>query len=125
MRYCEVWMMEELVVTMNLEEEIPVKIHTDCLNHLPSEVRGVLRRKTKEGKPNQYALVQACTMFVLDRTFPKTRQNCREVVKTLGLDNFNKLEIVEKTYGLLYHDLFWVKLDPEDKTEYKDIKIRK
>lgn len=125
MRYCEIWSTNDKLVTMDIDAEIPVTIHTDCIHHLPSEIRGVLRRKTENNEPNQYSLVQACTIFVLDRTFPKTRANCKEVLDSLGLDHFNEFAIVEKTHGLMYHDLFWVKLDPDDETEYDDIKIRK
>lgn len=111
-------------MTMDLTQEPPVVIHVENSRRLPPKIQGLFFNLPEGTIVNNYRLVQACTEFILGRTFPRTRQNCREVLQCLELNYFNEINIVEKTHGLLYHDFFWVKLDPEDTTTYDDIKLR-
>lgn len=50
------------------------------------------------------------------RCFPKTRHNCKELLKSGGIDYYNPLEIVEKTHGAMVDDLFWIRFEGEDLT---------
>lgn len=47
--------------------------------------------------------------FLEERCIPKHRFNIDEVLEGLGLSEYNEVDIVEKTYGVLIDDSFWVK----------------
>lgn len=47
--------------------------------------------------------------FLEERCIPKYRFNIDEVLEGLGLSGYNEVDIVEKTYGVLIDDSFWVK----------------
>lgn len=122
--YCEIWFADKLVLTLDLCATEPVSIFTEDIHIWPMPVRHVMKKQFATEMMKQVHLVSAVTMFVLDRTFPETRQNSRNVLEALELSRFDKIAIVGKTYGLMYHDYWWVKLDREDLTIYEDIKIR-
>jgi len=48
--------------------------------------------------------------FLEDRCFPRTRANCKELLKQLGLDNYDPLQIIEKTKGKCTDDKLWIKI---------------
>lgn len=47
--------------------------------------------------------------FLEDRCFPSSRFNRDEVLQEMGLLEYNPVEIVKKTYGMLIDDQYWVK----------------
>ena len=48
-------------------------------------------------------------MFLQDRCFPKTRGNVKTVLAGLGLQDYDPLQIVEKTNGRTAEDDLWLK----------------
>lgn len=58
------------------------------------------------------------------RCFPKTRHNCKELLKSGGISYYNPLEIIKKTHGAMVDDLFWIKFEGED-LNWNDINPRK
>lgn len=48
--------------------------------------------------------------FLWDRCFPQTRGNCNELLRNLGLTDYDPLQIVEKTKGRLADDEMWLRL---------------
>jgi len=48
-------------------------------------------------------------VFLQDRCFPKTRGNVKTVLAALGLQNYDPLQIVEKTNGRTAEDDLWLK----------------
>lgn len=47
--------------------------------------------------------------WIKTRCFPKERMDCKECLETLGLKEYNPLQIVMKTQGrLTCHDDFWI-----------------
>ena len=48
-------------------------------------------------------------IFLQDRWFPKTRGNVRTVLAGLGLQDYDPLQIVEKTKGRTAEDDLWLK----------------
>lgn len=48
--------------------------------------------------------------FLEDRCFPRTRANCMDILKSLGLDNYDPLQIIEKTKGKCTDDKMWIKI---------------
>jgi hypothetical protein len=57
--------------------------------------------------------------FLGERCVPKSRFNIDEVLKNMGLSEYNEVDIIEKTYGILIDDSFWVK-DSSDAISYKE-----
>lgn len=57
------------------------------------------------------------------RCFPRTRANCKELLKRMGLSAYDPLDIIHVTHGMLWDDYIWVKFEGEE-IEYKDIKLR-
>lgn len=47
--------------------------------------------------------------FLEDRCFPKTRGNMKAVLKELGIDSYDPLQIVERTRGRTADDNLWLK----------------
>lgn len=48
-------------------------------------------------------------LFLEDRCFPKTRGNVKPVLAKMGLQDYDPLQIVEKTHGRTAEDDLWVK----------------
>lgn len=57
------------------------------------------------------------------RCFPKTRDNKDEILKVLGLKEYDPLDIIRITHGVLFDDYIWIKFKGEDIT-YDQVKIR-
>lgn len=47
--------------------------------------------------------------FLRDRCFPQTRGNCKELLREMGLTDYDPLQIVEKTKGRLADDEMWLR----------------
>lgn len=47
--------------------------------------------------------------FLEDRCFPRNRANAKDLLKNLGLTDYDPLQIVEKTSGRTYEDEMWMK----------------
>lgn len=47
-------------------------------------------------------------LFLQERCFPRTRGNCKELVRALDLTDYDPLQIVEKTKGRLADDEMWL-----------------
>ena len=52
--------------------------------------------------------------FFRDRVVDENRVNLKQVLKGLGLTEFNAYEICKRTKGFLHEDCYWVRF-PEDK----------
>ena len=48
--------------------------------------------------------------FLKDRCFPETRGNRKELLRQLGLTDYDPLQIVEKTHGRMADDELWLKI---------------
>lgn len=48
-------------------------------------------------------------IFLQDRCFPKTRGNAKAILSGLGLQDYDPLQIVEKTSGRMAEDDLWLK----------------
>ncbi len=49
-------------------------------------------------------------VFLKDRCFPETRGNKKELVRQLGLTDYDPLQIIEKTQGRMSDDELWLKV---------------
>lgn len=45
--------------------------------------------------------------------FPETRRNCKEILTKLGLDFYDRYEIVRKTHGVMINSSCWIKFDDD------------
>lgn len=61
--------------------------------------------------------------FFKRRCFPRTRHNCEQLLRDLGLSYYDPIAIVQKTHGLMFDDYIWVRFKGEN-ISYDDIKIR-
>lgn len=61
--------------------------------------------------------------FLESRCPPRERVNIKELLHNWGLDFYDPLAIVQKTYGRMLADYLWVKFD-DDPVTYQDVKIR-
>ncbi|MCU6762603.1 Uncharacterised protein [uncultured Roseburia sp.] len=48
--------------------------------------------------------------FLESRCFPRTRANAKEMLKELGIDSYDPLQIIEKTKGRMAEDHHWLKI---------------
>lgn len=48
-----------------------------------------------------------------DHCFPESRANCKELLATLGLEDYDALAIVQKTHGVMCNSDTWVRLDSD------------
>ncbi|MFC4354244.1 hypothetical protein ACFO0S_04050 [Chryseomicrobium palamuruense] len=58
------------------------------------------------------------------RTFPETRANRDELLKSLGLNSYNRWAIVRKTHGVMADDEIWLRFKGESLT-HRDVCLRK
>ena len=79
-----------------LEEKIQIRNFTNDLIH---RAFGVVEEPTWEDFQR----------FLQDRSFPKTRGNAKELLEQLGLQDYDPLQIVEKTAGRTAEDDLWMK----------------
>lgn len=60
--------------------------------------------------------------FLEDRCFPRDRFNCKELLKSIGLDYYEPLWITQLTHGVIQGDFNWLRFDDQkDITWEKDI----
>ena len=55
--------------------------------------------------------------FLEDRCFPRERGNCKSILKSMGLTDYDPLQIIEKTQGRMAEDKQWIKIHYNDKGE--------
>lgn len=60
--------------------------------------------------------------FLLDRCYPPTRGNIKSILKNLGIDSYDTLQIIEKTKGRTADDDMWLKFKyyPQGDSDYAD-----
>ncbi len=80
-----------------LNEKIKIENRTDDILH---RAFGVIENPTWE----QF------NEFLKDRCFPETRGNLKSVLKDLGIDCYDPLQIIEKTKGKTADDNMWIKI---------------
>lgn len=49
--------------------------------------------------------------FLEERCFPRTRGNCKQILKELGLTDYDPLQIVERTKGRIADDDMWLRIN--------------
>lgn len=59
---------------------------------------------------NENPTIQDFNDFLEDRCFPRERDHCKEILKSLGLDYYDPYEIVKKTKGMTGEDDCWLEL---------------
>lgn len=80
-----------------LNEKIKIENRTDDILH---RAFGVVENPTWE----QF------NEFLKDRCFPETRGNLKSVLKDLGIESYDPLQIIEKTKGKISDDDMWIKI---------------
>ena len=48
--------------------------------------------------------------FLESRCFPRTRAHVKEILKDMGLDSYDPLQIIEKTGGRMAEDKQWIEI---------------
>lgn len=61
--------------------------------------------------------------FLEYRCFPKSRFNCKQLLRDAGLDFYDPYQIVKITHGAMTDDVFWIKFGDEN-IEWKDVNPR-
>ena len=56
-------------------------------------------------------------LFLEDRCFPRERGNCRSILRSMGLTDYDPLQIIEKTQGRMAEDKQWIKIRYNDRGE--------
>lgn len=80
-----------------LDKTIKVRNYTDDLLH---RAFGVLANPTWDDFED----------FMRYRCFPETRGDAKQLLKQLGIDNYDPLQIIEKTCGKIADDNMWIKV---------------
>ena len=58
---------------------------------------------------NQSPTWEDLDLFLRERCFPESRGNAKELLRQLGLDEYDPLQIVEKTHGRTSDDDMWLR----------------
>ena len=66
--------------------------------------------KTAFGK-NEVPTWEDLQNFLEERCVPRSRSGIREYLETIGVEEYNPLEIIEKTGGRMAEDNQWIKLE--------------
>ena len=66
--------------------------------------------KTAFGK-NEVPVWADLLRFLEERCVPKSRSGIREYLETIGVDEYDPLEIIKKTKGRMAEDAQWIKLE--------------
>lgn len=82
------------------------------VNFLQNKIR--IQNYTKDILHRAFGVKESPTwedfyVFLQDRCFPKTRGNVKTVLVGLGLQDYDPLQIVEKTNGRTAEDDLWLK----------------
>lgn len=85
-----------------LKQKIYIQNKTDDMIH---RAFGVVEKPTWED----------FEFFLEDRCFPRERGNCKSILKSMGLTDYDPLQIIEKTQGRMAEDKQWIKIHYNDK----------
>jgi hypothetical protein len=80
-----------------LKQKIYIQNKTDDLIH---RAFGVIEKPTWDD----------FEVFLEDRCFPRERGNCKSILKSMGLTDYDPLQIIEKTQGRMAEDKQWIKI---------------
>ena len=74
----------------------------------------VIQNKTDDILHRAFGVIEDPTWndfenFLRDRCFPQTRGNCKELLREMGLTDYDPLQIAEKTKGRLADDEMWLR----------------
>ena len=50
----------------------------------------------------------------LERCFPETRVNAKQILRSMGIDYYDPYRIIRKTHGVLIEDCYWIRFSDED-----------
>lgn len=79
-----------------LNERIQIQNHTDDILH---RAFGVIESPTWSD----------FNLFLRERCFPETRGNAKQLLRSIGIDSYDPIQIVEKTKGRMAEDELWLK----------------
>lgn len=71
-------------------------------------------------KPISIEYVKA---FLESRTVDRNKPDIQDILRSLGLGEYNIIEILKKTHGTDFDDFTWVRFKGENLT-WKDVKLR-
>lgn len=61
--------------------------------------------------------------FLEKRCFPRTRFNCKQILKDMELERYDPFEIVKQTHGAMWDDCFWLRFAGEN-LKWEDVNPR-
>lgn len=121
--YFEIYFRDELVVKVDLDKKPYIQYLSDKMSYLPFGTHVIYKNETDEEIRN-LKLLTLYLEFLHDRIVPSTRQNLKQLMRDCNIDVYTHVAFLRANHGIQTDDYHWVKLDPDDPTEYKDIKIR-
>lgn len=62
--------------------------------------------------------------FLEERCFPRSRAHCKDILRDLGLDCYDPLQIIEKTQGRMAEDHQWIEIEYREQWMKEAQKIR-
>ena len=62
--------------------------------------------------------------FFEDRCFPRERVNCKQLLRTLGIDCYEPELICRKTHGVQFDDFLWIQFSDEPQVTFKEVRLR-
>lgn len=62
--------------------------------------------------------------FFEDRCFPRERVNCKQLLRTLGIDCYEPESICRKTHGVQFDDFLWIQFSDEPQVTFESIRLR-
>ena len=91
-------------------EELCTVIDVDCMHK-----KIYIENKTDDILHRAFGIVEhpdwkRFEEFLESRCFPRTRAHVKEILRSMGLDSYDPLQIIEKTGGRMAEDKQWIEI---------------
>lgn len=112
----DVLWMDEVIAFVDLKPE------NGSSPYVENYINGFNKQFSPEN--NGFITPQEIEKWLSWRTFPETRANRDELLKSLGLNSYNRWAIIRKTHGVMADDEIWVRFKGEIIT-HREVCLRK
>lgn len=99
------------IQTCNGKQTVSIKNYTD---DLVDRLFGI----------NENPTIEDLNKALEERCFPRTRYNCKEVLKHLDLPFYDPMMIIRKTHGVFFDDFMWIRFEDEPNLKWKDVRCK-
>lgn len=120
-------MIDYMVFDVMLFDDIIANVQLKPENGSTPYVKNYISGFNKQFSPNMegHISLDELESWLKWRTFPKSRENAKELLAALGLNAYNRWGIVHKTHGVMADDEMWLRFKGEEDLRHRDVCLRK